>query len=793
MTELSAVPFEKLPPTGDGYTVLYDNNQVCRSDKKLSELVGARTSSFLTKEEGDSLYQEKGDYLVEDDITGKLDTTEFSTVSGNFLTAHQVIPSGKWENVSDVVIANSATWGTETDWTDDINAASANALSEAKNWVEEQNYITGVDLTKYYTKSETSGKEEIANALTAKQNVIQSKKNSSLPYLETSNSEPSWEVIESEQINAHGTAQEGEVYNTTINGRAYTMVCLNGKLWLAENYVDSTKASYTDSKYGSYFTEATIKLPTFVPQGWHLPSKEEYQGLIDYTENHEKYLATTDWHTLDYQGNPDPNYIAGTNELKLNILPGGEYNEYTGPIYQEHYYTWLWTSTDETSSQSTGKQRVYVQISNYIGDGISKIISFLKVGPGSNRYYTVRLIKDDLDVSGPDCSYASSAGVETLNTYYALTTTGWKDIAEGFYDKTTINNSLNSKQDNLTFAGENNTITSINNSAIGGGSVGGVVGAYVPLSALECTIGSGNSAISGSLAHGENNLAGCIIVHPEEIVEGELEPERTEVLGYSFAQGKENSAYGYSITQGDSNVARYYAMAQGMHNEANYYSMAQGLQNVAESQSFAHGNNNSASQTSFTQGEYNYAYGKGVCFGYQNSATMYSFTQGETVTARNYSFAAGKYNYAENYSQTFGYGLKATNYTTAQGYEYAIITLGSFVIGEFNKTSAAPFVIGNGTSDNDRKDLFVVDKDGNVSAQGQIYAEGGVLGASLDTLELAPDNETIEFKTSSHNVVNGEGEPEEYTVIKVASGLLNKINELYNLVSSYSGNWNLPQ
>ena len=89
MAELSAVPFDKLPPTGDGYTVLYDNNQVCRSDKKLSELVGDKTSSFLTKEEGDSLYQEKGDYLVEDDITGKLDKEQYANDSATFLTAHQ--------------------------------------------------------------------------------------------------------------------------------------------------------------------------------------------------------------------------------------------------------------------------------------------------------------------------------------------------------------------------------------------------------------------------------------------------------------------------------------------------------------------------------------------------------------------------------------------------------------------------------------------------------------------------------------------------------------------------------
>ena len=510
--ELQVKEFSALPVADDGKTLLYADGEVKQSSKNLSE-------------------------MLTDEVNNKLDTTAFSTVSGNFLTAHQVIPSGKWENVSDIVIANSATWETETDWSDDISAASAYAYEQAI---------------------------------------------------------------------------------------------------------------------------AQIPAPF------------------------------------------DPTFLSGEIDKKL----------------------------DKTFSSN-----FYPMTGNPSG--------FLTEHQDLSNYYTK--------------SETSGA--------------------------TEISNALITKQDTLTFEGTNNTITSINNSAIGGGNVGGNVGNdYVPLSAIECTIGSGNSSVSGSLAQGENNLAGFIIVYPETTIEGELIPEHSDILGYSFAQGKENSAYPFS-------------MAQGNHNVASYYSFAQGYGNVAESQSLAQGFTNTASQNSFAQGTYNKAYNNCVCFGSQNSALDNSFTQGENITAGLFSFAAGKYNFANHYSQAFGYGLKATKYTTAYGYEDAVITYGSFVIGEFNKTSAAPFVIGNGTSDNNRKDLFVIDKDGNVSAQGQIYAEGGVLGASLDTLELAPDNETIEFVTSSHNVVNGEGEPEEYTVIKIKTSLLNKINELYNLVSSNSGtsNWVFPQ
>ena len=125
MAELSAVPFSALPQAGDGYTVLYDDNQVCRSEKKLSELVGDKTSSFLTKEQADSLYQEKGEYLVADDITGKLDKSQYAVDSATFLTAHQDIS----------------------------NKLDTTAFSTVSG-----NFITSAYLDNYYTKSEIDSK-----------------------------------------------------------------------------------------------------------------------------------------------------------------------------------------------------------------------------------------------------------------------------------------------------------------------------------------------------------------------------------------------------------------------------------------------------------------------------------------------------------------------------------------------------------------------------------------------------------------------------------------------------------
>lgn len=79
---------------------------------------------------------------ISDAVEPKLDTTAFSTVSGTFLTAHQPISADEWNSCYDTVCANSGLWGSEYDWTDEINAASANAVNVTKDWVEEQGYLT---------------------------------------------------------------------------------------------------------------------------------------------------------------------------------------------------------------------------------------------------------------------------------------------------------------------------------------------------------------------------------------------------------------------------------------------------------------------------------------------------------------------------------------------------------------------------------------------------------------------------------------------------------------------------
>lgn len=107
----SAVRFNALPTAHDGYTLLYENNRVCQSDVKLSELVGDM-SAYLTEEKANTLYQGKGDYL------SASTSANFYPMTGN--------PSGFLTS--------------EKDWTDTIKAASANAVNTTSAYVSANYY-----------------------------------------------------------------------------------------------------------------------------------------------------------------------------------------------------------------------------------------------------------------------------------------------------------------------------------------------------------------------------------------------------------------------------------------------------------------------------------------------------------------------------------------------------------------------------------------------------------------------------------------------------------------------------
>ena len=122
-------------------------------------------------------------------------------------------------------------------------------------------------------------------------------------------------------------------------------------------------------------------------------------------------------------------------------------------------------------------------------------------------------------------------------------------------------------------------------------------------------------------------------------------------------------------------------------------SLGFGAYNIVSGVSFAAGLANRASARSLAVGQNSYAYDSSLAVGYANIADYNSI-------------AVGDYNNVHN-GQALGYNLRMD---------------GGMAIGQNNKTSAnALFVIGNGSGSDDsaRSDAFVIDKSGNIYANGE--------------------------------------------------------------------------
>jgi len=283
--------------------------------------------------------------------------------------------------------------------------------------------------------------------------------------------------------------------------------------------------------------------------------------------------------------------------------------------------------------------------------------------------------------------------------------------------------------------------------------------AYVPLSALECKIGSANdvsdvafaqgsanSAVHYSLAQGLKNNArnNSIAIGNSNSAENQSFAVGINNLGTSegfshgvsnesnadsLAQGQGNSAKTRALAQGYYNYAYYYSLAQGKENKAETYSLAQGISNSAKSYAAAFGTENDASETSITQGNANTASYQSIAIGDKNSAYLGSVAMGSTNVASTYSQAFGNKTSAISYSMAIG----KENYVSgdgsiAGGVSSNIIGNGTLVIGEKNAISADASIVAGKNNTVNEKDksapYFVIGNDNIVAPLANNWSYG---------------------------------------------------------------------
>ena len=177
MTYISAVIDTKLDASAwstvssdyatEDYVIMSDNITYDRA-KGYVDSKGYATEEFVNENTSGKLDStaftnwQNGQYstdlqTIEGQISNKLDESAFGEVSGSFLTAapSDMATTG---DVAELAQTISETYQTKGDYL---------VRSDSANFYPSNNpsgFVTGVDLSNYYTKYETSGKEELANA-----------------------------------------------------------------------------------------------------------------------------------------------------------------------------------------------------------------------------------------------------------------------------------------------------------------------------------------------------------------------------------------------------------------------------------------------------------------------------------------------------------------------------------------------------------------------------------------------------------------------------------------------------
>ena len=166
---------------------------------------------------------------------------------------------------------------------------------------------------------------------------------------ESSSSENEWEDYEpvsssSVSVSSSSESDEKETFTDSRDGQTYKYVKIGNQVWMAENlnYETANSYCYNDStenckKYGRLYTWETAL--NACPEGWHLPTNEEFEDLLEYIGGQEiagKMLkSTTGWYD---DGN-------GVDKYGFNVLPAG-YRSYDGSFSGAGENAEFWSATE---------------------------------------------------------------------------------------------------------------------------------------------------------------------------------------------------------------------------------------------------------------------------------------------------------------------------------------------------------------------------------------------------------------------------------------------------------------
>ena len=243
-------------------------------------------NGYLTKSEASTAYQPTGNYLVANDITGKLDKSIYSNASGN------------WENTYNTV----------------------NQYSAEGTWLTAHQ-----SLTNYYTKSETSGANELADEFT-KYVTSSTVTTQDTDYVMTTTG---WkeltlpgggmtQVIHDETLTGQGNADNSKLGLAQTAYNAITSVSskLDTSSFSTVSSTFLTKSS-ADNDYAPISITTTVNTLTVASAGWNEVSAK--LGTAQYATDSAKFVTSSS------------NTITGTKQYALTTAGWAEVSTPTVP------------------------------------------------------------------------------------------------------------------------------------------------------------------------------------------------------------------------------------------------------------------------------------------------------------------------------------------------------------------------------------------------------------------------------------------------------------------------------
>jgi len=542
----NAVDFSGLSATSDGNTLLYADNQVCKSDKTLGQLI-------------DGKIDDKG-YASETFVTGEINELS-GTVSTEYATKEELS-----------VVGNFIVTGADAQGKPDLDPTSAQTKSI---YLLYNDSVTGSDQYKEWIVTENEQEEKVWTCIG-----------------DTTMNLSDYAL--SADVNDELSLKEDKIFVAEYNVTTYDDIKTAydaGKKIICKYQVNLAQLAYAQLSQFIAVANTFVFINTLSTQTIQIECKKQEEQTV--------WAEPVFSHFYDTTATSGSQQIQDALSLKEDKVFVAEYN--------------VTTYADIKTAYDAGKQIVckYYEDKERWPEFV-RLLRLSQYLPMGNCFYFDALTNDNSNIY-VSCGYYNDD-------------THWTYSNNSFYNKTEtsgsqqLDDAFNTKQDKLTFAGENNTITAINTSAVGGGT----------------SIEAGTDLVI-------NN--GVISVNTNGTAYGTyafVEGQNTQANGYaSHAEGGNTRTYGtFAHAEGQSTSAVMGAHSEGFNTTASgNFSHAEGLDNITL-------NDGSHAEGRYTSAINAYSHSEGFSTLANGEA---SHAGGFYTNANdNYMTVIGKYNYTDS-------------------------------------------------------------------------------------------------------------------------------------------------